>query len=89
MYGNYIAAAIFSAACTGVGFLCLWGLEPAPKALAKFREGERRRVEARAERRQAGGAATELAPRPADGPSGDASSGVQGAASGAALCCVM
>ena len=36
--------------CTGIGFLSLWGLEPAPRALAKFKERERKREEKKAAR---------------------------------------
>ena len=32
---------MFSASCAAVGFLALWGLEPAEKAYAKFRAEQR------------------------------------------------
>lgn len=46
-YGNYFAAAMFATGCAAVGFLALWGLEPAEAAYAKYR-AEQREKERRA-----------------------------------------
>src|SRR6185437_6724905 len=42
-YGNYEAAAFFSASCTGAGFLFLWGLPSVEEGYAKYLESESRR----------------------------------------------